>query len=77
MTTTSPITHGFERIDDFLAVQGLRPSLEAVLNLQAAVGIDDDTRRVFRDRVEALGYLDDAGPILLGVLLALLSTEAR
>ena len=47
------IASAFDRLEDFLAIQGAMPSMEAVLNLQAAVGIDDDERMLIRERVDA------------------------
>jgi hypothetical protein len=47
------------------------PSMEAVLNLQAAVGIDDDERVLIRERLDALGCGETAGAVLLGVLVGL------
>jgi hypothetical protein len=44
----------FDRIDDFLAVQGAAPAREAVLALEEAVGLDDESRAVIRGRVAAL-----------------------
>jgi hypothetical protein len=65
------IEAGFDRLSDFLAVQGAMPSMEAVLNLQAAVGIDDDERVLIRERLDALGCGETAGAVLLGVLVGL------
>jgi len=76
------IATAFDRLDDFLAVQGGSPSMDAVLNLQAAVGIDDDARRVIRERLEALADRPGArraanrpGEVLLGILLGLFAAS--
>jgi hypothetical protein len=64
----------FDRLDDFLTVQGPRPGPDAVLALQQAVGIDADERAVIRERVAALTGAGDgeaAGPVLLGILVGL------
>lgn len=63
------LAHAFDRLDDFLAVQGTSPSLEAVTNLQAAAGIEAGERAVLRERVAALGLSDQAAAVLLGVVL--------
>ena len=52
-TTEAGIGEAFDRIEDFIAVQGSEISTEAVNLLQESVGIDDETRATFRDRVEA------------------------
>jgi hypothetical protein len=68
------LARAFDRIDDFLAVQGPSPAVAAVLALQQAVGVDDAARGVIRDRVAALadsGHGAAAGSLLLGVLLGL------
>jgi hypothetical protein len=69
------IASGFDRLDDFLAIQGAMPSMEAVLNLQAAVGIDEDERLLIRERVDALGCGETAGAVLLGVLVGLFAAS--
>jgi hypothetical protein len=69
------IDRAFDRLDDFVAVQGSHPTMESVLALQAAVGIDDGERAVIRDRVAALGYSDRAGSILLGLLVGLFAAQ--
>jgi len=71
------IATGFDRLDDFLAVQGSTPSLDAVLRLQEAVGIDDGQRRMIRDRLEALDARAQAGAVLLGILVGLFAAGAR
>ena len=71
------IASAFDRLEDFLAIQGAMPSMEAVLNLQAAVGIDDDERMLIRERVDALGCGEDAGAVLLGVLVGLFAARLR
>jgi hypothetical protein len=67
------LARAFDRLDDFLAVQGPRPAPDAVLALQLAVGIDGAARAVIRDRVAALGGPGAEGaaaPVLLGILAA-------
>ena len=68
------LVRAFDRLDDFLAVQGPRPGPAAVIALQRAVGIDADERAVIRERVAALTGAGDgaaAGPVLLGILVGL------
>jgi hypothetical protein len=68
------LARAFDRLDDFLAVQGPRPRLDAVLALQRAVGIDAGERAVISERVAALTGAADgaaAGPVLLGILVGL------
>jgi hypothetical protein len=70
----------FDRIDDFLAVQGPALCEEAVTLLQEAVGVDADARAVIAQRVAALrrdGEASTAGSVLLGVVVALLAADAQ
>jgi hypothetical protein len=72
------LTRAFDRLEDFLAVQGPRPTPDAVLALQRAVGIDADARAVIRDRVAALAGPEAAGaaaPVLLGILVGLFAAD--
>jgi hypothetical protein len=74
------LTRAFDRVDDFLAVQGPALHLDAVLALQQAVGVDDDARAVIRERLARLaaaGHGAAGGSVLLGVLVGLFAaTEA-
>jgi hypothetical protein len=73
-TCQHDIARAFDRLDDFLAVQGPAPALDAVLALQQAVGIDAGERAVIRERVATLTGASDgaaAGPVLLGILVGL------
>jgi hypothetical protein len=69
------LARAFDRLDDFLAVQGPHPGPDAVLALQRAVGIGAGERAVVRERVSALTAGGDgdeaAGPVLLGILVGL------
>jgi hypothetical protein len=74
------LARAFDRLDDFLSVQGQRPATDAVLALQRAVGIDADERALIRDRVGALTGANDgaaAGPVLLGILVGLFAAGER
>jgi hypothetical protein len=69
----------FDRIDDFLAVQGAAPPREAVLALEEAVGLDDESRAVIRGRVAALteaGHGPATGSVVLGILIGLFAAES-
>ena len=72
------LVEAFDRIDDFLAVQGPALDREAVLALQAAVGVDEESRAVIRARVAALegsGHGVATGSLLLGILVGLFAAE--
>jgi hypothetical protein len=75
-----PLDQAFDRIDRFLAVQGPSPSMDAVLALQEAVGIDDGARAVIRERMAALaeaGQSSATGSVVLGIIVGLFAaTEA-
>jgi hypothetical protein len=81
MLAVSPdLATAFDRIDDFLAVQGCAPPREAVLALEEAVGLDDASRAVIRARVAALadaGHATAAGSVVLGILIGLFAAETR
>ena len=69
----------FDRIDDFLAVQGPAPAPDAVLALEEAVGLDCESRAIIRGRLSALaaaGHGTAAGSIVLGILIGLFATES-
>jgi hypothetical protein len=75
----------FDRIEDFLAVNrglDLDRVMEAVLCLQAAVGIEDEERAVICGRVERLREacgqpMDQTGGLVLGLIVSGLSAEER
>lgn len=73
--SSDQLNAAFDRIEDFLRVNTHAPTLDAVLCLQAAVGIEDEHRVVIRERVERLreGHGqrgDQIGGLLLGLILA-------
>jgi hypothetical protein len=73
------LASAFDRIDAFLAVQGPSPAGDAVLALEAAVGVDADSRAVVRARVAALtdaGHGAAAASVLLGILVGLFAAES-
>jgi hypothetical protein len=69
------IAEAFDRIEDFVAVQGSEISVDAVNRLQESVGIDEEARATFRDRVEALDSRFRAAQVLLGVIVGLLAAQ--
>jgi hypothetical protein len=76
------LERAFDRFADFIAVQGERPSLEAMNLLQQALGIDDEARRVLAERLRADFQDDFAGAqvllgLILGVSAAQLAEETR
>jgi hypothetical protein len=73
------LVRAFDRIDDFLAVQGPSPERDAVLALEEAVGVDAVSRAVIRARVAALaeaGHGAASGSVLLGILVGLFAAES-
>jgi dienelactone hydrolase len=78
LAVTPDLAAAFDRIDDFLAVQGPAPASDAVLALEEAVGLDDASRAVIRERVGALadaGHAAAAGSVVLGILVGLFAAE--
>jgi hypothetical protein len=72
------LSSAFDRLDDFLAVQGPCISSEAVTLLQEAAGVTERDRRLIADRLEALqpsGQPASGGAVLLGVLVGLFAAQ--
>lgn len=72
------IEEALARIEDFEAVQhGAGPEglADAVLCLQASVGIDDEARLALRGGLERSDRLGQTGPILLGLVMGLLAAD--
>lgn len=60
----------FDRIDDFLSVQGSRLNVDAVRCLQEAVGVMEAERAVIVDRLGDLrerGHTPEDASVLLGL----------
>jgi hypothetical protein len=79
LAVTPDLASAFDRIDDFLAVQGPSPERDAVLALEAAVGVDAASLAVVRARVAALaeaGHGAATGSVLLGILVGLFAAES-
>jgi len=78
LAVTPDLAGAFDRIDAFLAIQGPAPAADAVLALEAAVGVDEESRAVIRRRVAALaeaGQGASAGSVVLGILVGLFAAE--
>jgi hypothetical protein len=78
--TPARLATAFDRIDDFLAVQTPGLTLDAVLRLQEAVGIDDRSRALIGERIAALeqrGQCAAAGSLVLGLLVGLFAGTDR
>lgn len=72
------LARAFDRIDDFQSVQtgsSFEELMDAVLLLQRAVGIEDESRRLIRDRLQELNGFQHAGGVLLGVIVGLFAAE--
>ena len=76
-TAEAGIAKALDRIDDFLSVQGDCPSREAVDLLQASVGINEDTRAVLAQRIDAFGEHCHRGQVLFGVIVGLLAAQLQ
>jgi hypothetical protein len=73
--TQSALAEAFDRIEDFLAVQGRRPAKKAVDLLQASVGIDEEVRATLAERLAGLGEPCEVGQVLFGVIVGLLCEQ--
>ena len=65
---------------DFIAVQCAAHGavgMEAVILLQEAVGIDEETRALFGERLGVLSPGAHAGQVLFGLVLGLLDAQAE
>jgi hypothetical protein len=72
------LARAFDRIDDFWAVQkgsSFEELREAVLLLQQAVGIEDESRRLIHDRLQGLDGFQNASGVVLGVIVGLFAAE--
>jgi len=65
------LDRAFDRLADFLAVQGDALTVEAVVLLQESLGIDDDARVTFGERLEQVQPNAPRGAALLGLILGL------
>jgi hypothetical protein len=72
------LASAFDRLDDFLEVQGPRLSPDAVDLLQGAAGVTESERRLIAERLVSLQPPDrppHAGAVLLGVLVGLFAAQ--
>ena len=72
------LASAFDRLDDFLEVQGPQLTPESVALLQAAAGVTARERRVLAERVPALEMAESPahrGAVLLGVLVGLFAAQ--
>ena len=72
------LASAFDRVDDFRKVQaGSDPEamLEAVNCLQEAVGIGEEARAMFAERVGTYGNGREIGAVLLGVIIGLFAAD--
>lgn len=69
------LSQAFDRLEDFMAVwsDGIPP--DAVERLQESVGLDDEARGVFADRLGRLQPDAHPGAVLLGVVLGLSAAQ--
>ena len=76
---TDALSEAFDRLDVFIAVQSAQGGIdvEAVECLQAAVGIDLDARRLFKQRLERTSGNSQTGGVLLGMILGLLVAQCE
>ena len=76
---TDSLARAFDRIEDFQAVQrDARPDelAGAVECLQESVGVNDDERALFAERLDCIRGSDRApGHVLLGLILGLMAAE--
>jgi hypothetical protein len=68
----------FERLEDFVAVQQPKISVEAVQLLQEAAGLSEPERRLIVRRVATLQPADEpahTGAVLLGIIVGLFAAQ--
>ena len=76
--TARSLAAAFDRMDDFLTVQGTGLTMNAVLCLQEAAGVIGDERAVVAQRLEELrrrGQRPEDGSVLFGILVGLLAAQ--
>ena len=72
------IEQAFDRIDAFRAIhEPAGVTLEAVLCLQEAVGIDEPTRVLIRDRLYAERGTGGGSATFLGLIIGLLAAQLQ
>lgn len=75
------LTSAFDRLDDFLQVQGPGITLESVELLQEAAGVTESERRLIAERVVSICTPRDSAPhmgaVLLGLLVGLFAAQSE
>ncbi len=79
-TRSRSLEEAFDRTEDFLAVNGPAPTMDAVLRLQEAAGIEEAERVVIKERLSRLRSIhrqrsDQTGGLVLGLILAGFNSE--
>lgn len=67
------LEQAFDRLDDFRSIHEPGVSMDAVLCLQEAVGIDEAARVLIRERLYEAGGSADATSTFLGLIIGLLA----
>jgi len=71
MQLAEPLSTAFDRLEDFMAIWADGIPADAVERLQESVGIDDETRGLFAERLARLQPDAHSGAVLLGMILGL------
>ena len=74
------LAEAFDRMGDFIAVQCTAHGavgLEAVILLQESVGIDEEARALFGERLGELSPGSQPGQVLFGLVLGLIAARAE
>lgn len=77
---TDALQAAFDRIEDFLAVQADNAgqiAIEPVMRLQESVGVDDDARAAFAQRLQATQPDVSPGAVLLGLIVGLSAAQLQ
>ena len=74
------LAEAFDRMGDFIAVQCAATGvigMEAVILLQESVGIDEETRALFGERLGEISPGAHRGQVLFGLVLGLIAAQAE
>lgn len=74
------LAEAFDRMGDFIAVQCAAAGcvgMEAVVLLQESVGIDEESRALFGERLGDISPGAHPGQVLLGLVLGLIAAQAE
>ncbi len=72
---TISLEEAFDRIADFRAIHEPGVTMDAVLCLQEAVGIDEATRVLIRERLYESDCSRDSSATFLGLIIGLLAAQ--